>query len=45
MRKEYIEPSIEMFEMASEMGFAQSSFDSGFIVPGGGNNGGDDEWV
>lgn len=45
MRKNYIQPSVEMFEVASEKGFVQSGFDSGFVVPGGGNNGGDDDWA
>lgn len=45
MKREYIKPTVEMLEVASERGFAQSGFDSGFIVPGGSDNGGDDEWV
>lgn len=45
MRKEYIMPSLEMFEVVSEKGFVQSGFDAGIIVPGGGNNGGEDDWV
>ena len=45
MKKVYSRPSIELFEVASEKGFVQSGFDSGFIVPGGGNNGGDDDWA
>ena len=45
MRKIYEKPQIEMFEVASERGFVQSDFNSGFIVPGGGNNGGEEDWV
>ena len=45
MRKEYIKPSLEILEVASEKGFVQSGFDSGFVVPGGGDNGGDDDWA
>lgn len=45
MRKEYIKPSLEKLEVASEKGFVQSGFDSGFVVPGGGDNGGDDDWA
>lgn len=45
MRKNYEKPQIEMFVVASEKGFVQSGFDSGFLVPDGGNNGGDDDWV
>lgn len=45
MKKVYSRPSIEILEVASEKGFVQSGFDSGFIVPGGGNNGGDDDWA
>ena len=45
MKRVYSRPSIEMLEVASEKGFVQSGFDSGFIVPGGGNNGGDDDWA
>lgn len=45
MKKSYEKPQVDMFEVASEMGFAQSGFDAGFIVPGGGNNGGEDDWA
>ena len=45
MKRDYCRPSVELFEVASEKGFVQSGFDSGFIVPGGGNNGGDDYWA
>ena len=45
MRRNYVKPQIEMLEVASELGFVQSSFDSGFIVPGGGNAGDDGEWI
>jgi hypothetical protein len=45
MKKVYSRPSIEILEVASEKGFVQSGFDSGFIVPGGGNNGGEDDWA
>lgn len=45
MRKIYEQPQIDIFEVASEKGFVQSGFDSGFVVPDGGNNGGDDDWA
>lgn len=45
MRKIYEKPQVEMFEVASEQGFAQSDFNAGFIVPGGGNYGDENDWV
>lgn len=45
MRKIYEKPQIEIFEVASERGFVQSSFNSGFVVPGGSNNGDENDWV
>ena len=45
MKRIYEQPQVEMYEVASEMGFVQSGFDAGFVVPGGGNNGGDDDWT
>ena len=45
MKKMYEQPLINMFEVESEMGFVQSGFDAGFIVPGGSDNGGSDDWV
>ena len=45
MKKFYIKPQVEMFEVATEQGFVQSDFNSGFIVPGGTNNGGEDDWA
>ncbi len=44
MKKEYIKPSVELFEVVSEKGFVQSGFNNGFIVPGGSNNG-DEDWA
>lgn len=37
-------PLLDVFEVASERGFIQSGFDSGFIVPGGSDNG-DEDWA
>ena len=45
MKRNYEKPQIEYFDVVCEQGFAQSDFNSGFIVPGGFNNGGEDEWV
>ena len=45
MKKMYKQPQVEMYEVASEMGFVQSGFDAGFVVPGGGNKGGADDWA
>ena len=45
MIKDYEKPQMEVFEVVSEQGFAQSGFDAGFIVPGGGDNGGSDDWA
>ena len=46
MKKVYVQPQVEMYTVASEMGFAQSGgLDIGVIVPGGGNYGDDDEWI
>ena len=45
MRKIYEQPQVSVFEVASEQGFVQSDFNSGFIVPGGGENGGENDWV
>ena len=45
MKRNYEKPQVEYFDVVSERGFVQSDFNSGFIVPGGGNNGGEDEWA
>lgn len=45
MKKNYEKPLVVAYEVMSERGFIQSDFNSGFDVPGGGNNGGEDEWV
>jgi len=45
MKKIYEKPLVETYEVMSERGFVQSDFNSGFIVPGGSDNGGEDEWV
>ena len=45
MKRVYSRPSVELFEVASEKGFVQSGFDSGFVVPGGGNYGDENDWV
>ena len=45
MKRVYEKPQVELFEVASEKGFVQSDFDLGFVVPGGGNNGDDDDWA
>ncbi len=45
MKKNYIKPLAEFIEVASELGFVQSDFNSGFLVPGGSDNGSDDDWV
>ena len=45
MRKIYEKPQVDMFEVACEQGFAQSDFNSGFYVPGGDNNGDENDWI
>lgn len=45
MKKVYLVPQIDMFEVASEKGFIVSDFNSGFYVPEGSDYGSDDEWV
>lgn len=45
MKRIYEQPQIEMYEVAVESGFVQSGFDAGFLVPGGSNNGGEDDWA
>ena len=45
MKKIYEKPLVETYEVMSERGFVQSDFNSGFVVPGGSDNGGEDEWV
>ena len=44
-KKTYLAPEVEVLEVAVEQGFAQSDFNSGFIVPGGGNYGDENDWV
>lgn len=45
MKRNYIKPQLDVIEVVSEQGFVQSDFNSGFIVPGGTNNGGEDDWA
>ena len=42
IKKVYVTPTIEVEVLAFEQGFSLSTE---FVVPGGGNNGGEDEWV
>lgn len=42
IKNTYVKPTIEVEVLAFEQGFALST---DFVVPGGGNNGGEDEWV
>jgi hypothetical protein len=45
MKKSYVMPLLDAFEVASEQGFFQSGFDSNIKVPDGENNGGEDDWA
>ena len=42
IKKVYVKPTIDVEVLAFEQGFSLSTK---FVVPGGGNNGGEDEWV
>jgi hypothetical protein len=44
IKKVYVKPTIEVEVLAFEQGFSLST-ETEFVVPGGGNNGGEDEWV
>ena len=45
LKEKLLYKRVKTYEVMSERGFVQSDFNSGFIVPGGSDNGGEDEWV